>query len=260
MALMSVNTTEKITDNYPQMVFYYLTIAIQIYCIYHLFKNGKTIYWIFVILFLPLLGSVVYLVTQVYSRKNAETIQSNVSQIINPTKKIKDLEKQLEFSDSYRNRMNLADAYFETGDYQNAIIHYKVMLENKVQNEFYPRKQLVICFSKLEDYDAVIKHAERIKNNQEFKNSTSEFYYGFALFKTGFENEAEMHLKSIDRPYSNYEERLELAKFYLETNQNEKAKTLLEEMASEANYMTKPNRKLFRSVINEVHNLLKNNF
>jgi FimV-like protein len=242
------------------MIFYYLTIAIQVYCIYHLFKNGKPIYWIFVILFLPLLGSVVYLITQVYNRKDAEMIQSNVTQFINPTKKIKDLEKQLEFSDSYGNRMNLADAYFEIGDYQQAIPHYEEMLKNKLQNEFFPRRQLVICFSKLEEYDAVIANAERIKNNQEFRRSTSEFYYGHALYKSGKTKEAEAHLQSIDRPFSNYEERLELAKFYLDSNQNEKAKALLEEMASEADYMTKPNKKLFRSVINEVYKLLKNNF
>jgi hypothetical protein len=196
----------------------------------------------------------------VYNKQDAESLQTNVTKIINPGKKIKDLEKQLEFSDSYGNRMNLADAYFEIGDYQQAIPHYEEMLENKLQNEFYARRQLVICFSKLEDYDVVIKHAERIKQNPEFNKSKSEFYYGFALYKSGKADEAEAHLQSIDRPYSNYEQRLELAKFYLKTNQKDKAKGLLEEIASEADYMTKPNKKLYRSTINDVQRLLEDNF
>lgn len=238
-------------------MFFYIIIALQVYCLYHLYSNARPYYWIFIILFLPALGSIVYIITQVINKQGAEKIQSNVTSIINPTRKIKDLEKNLEFSDSYGNRMDLADAYFEIEDYQNAIAQYKIMLENKVQNDWYARQQLVECFFKLNDFESVIEQGINIKDKTEFKTSKSQFYYGIALYKTGDITAAEEHLKTIDKPYSNYEERLGLAKFYLDTNKEAKAKILLQEIAIEGNYMTKPNQRLFGSTISEVDRLLK---
>src|SRR5690606_36057552 len=102
-------------------MYYYFIIALQTYCIYHLFKNKRSYYWLFVILFLPLIGSVIYLVTQVYNKRDTAKIQDNLVSIINPAKKIKALEKKLEFSETYQNRVNLADAYLENKDYHKAI-------------------------------------------------------------------------------------------------------------------------------------------
>jgi FimV-like protein len=236
---------------------YFLIIALQVYCFYHIYKTGRPFYWYFIVLLLPLIGSIVFIITQVFSKKDAEKIQSNVSSIINPTKRIKNLEKRLEFSESYQNRMDLADACFEIEDYENAILHYNIMLENKVQDDYYARQQLIISCSKIKDHTSVINHGNKIKHKPDFKASRTEFYYGFALYQLGEKEDAGNHLKTIDRPYSNYEERLELAKFYLDNNNEDKAKALLEDIVSEADYMTKPNRKLFKSTIAEVNRLLE---
>ena len=94
------------------MVFY-LVIALQVFCLYHYYKNRGPYYWVFVILFLSALGCIIYLILEVYNKRDAEKITNEITHIINPTKKIKDLEKQLQFSESYQNRVNLADAYLE---------------------------------------------------------------------------------------------------------------------------------------------------
>lgn len=239
------------------MFYYYLVIALQLYCFYHVYKTGRPFYWYLLIFFLPLIGCVIYLITQVLNKRDAQSIQSNVTDIINPTRKIKGLQNRLEFSDSFENRINLADAYFESGDFQNAISQYEITLQDKVQNDLYARQQLIACFIQVQDYDAVIKHSEYLLDNPEFYGTLSEFYYGFALYKEGRIDEAEEYLASIDKPYSNYEARLELAKFYLETDQESKGKELLLEISAEADYMTKPNRKLYRATIQEVERLVK---
>jgi len=239
------------------MIYYYLIIALQLYCFYHVYKTGRPFYWYLLILFLPLVGCLVYLITQVLTKKDAQTIQSNVTNIINPTRRIKDLNKRLEFSDTYENRINLADAYFEAGDYQNAITHYEISLQDKIQNDMHARKQLIACFTQLKAYESVIQQAEQLLEKSEFYGTLTQFYYGFALYKEGHPDQAEEHLKSIDKPYSYYEARLELAKYYLDTEQQSKGKELLLEVSAEADYMTKPNRKLYRKTILEVEQLLK---
>ena len=238
-------------------MYYYLLIAVKLYCLYHIYTTKRPYYWYFVIIFLPLLGCIVYFITQVYNKQDAEKIQNEVAHIINPTKKIKDLEKRLEFSDSYSNRMDLADAYFEIGAYEAAINHYQETLSDTVQDDTYARQQLITAYFQLEDYYAIIDQGEYLIDKEEFQQSKSHFYYGYALYQLGKNELAERHLKAIDRPYSNYQERVELAKFYLNTHQENEGKILLQEIATEADYMTKPNRRLYSKTIQEVQSLLK---
>jgi len=236
-------------------MYYYFIIILQGYCIYHLFKNRNPYYWIFAILFLPLIGSIIYLITQVYNKRDADKIQDNLVSIINPTKKIKDLEKKLQFSETYQNRINLADAYLAIKDYKSAIPHYLEALHDNLQNDLYATKQLIECYYNIADYDNVILYAEKIKDHSEFVKSKSQFFYGLALDKMGQTDEAEMNLRQIDIRYSFYEERLILAKFLIHRNKVEEAKAILEEIYTESQNMTKQNQHIYRATIVEAEKL-----
>ncbi|WP_203257844.1 hypothetical protein [Hyunsoonleella ulvae] len=238
------------------MIWYYLVIALQAFCIYHAIKNRAPYYWIFVIFFLSGIGCAIYLITQVYNKRDAEKITSEITNIINPTKKIKDLEKRLEFSDTYQNRVNLADAHLENKDYQNAIQHYKDALDGNFQNDFYVIKNIIEAYDKLEDYKSVVLYGEQIKTHSEFKKSRTQFLYGLALEKEGDLVEAEANLKAIDIRFSFYEERLIYANFLRDIGKIEEAKEILEALISEGRHMTTPNRKRYRSTIMGAENLL----
>ena len=222
-----------------------------------MYKNGNSFYWAILIFFLPLIGCIIYLVTQVYNKQDAEKITNDIAHVINPTKKVKDLKARLEFSESYQNRVNLADAYLEIKDYNNAITHYLEALEDTSQNNFYATKQLIEAYFNTEDFEKVIEYVETIKDNPEFKKSRTQFLYGLALERIGEIEEAEANLRQIDIRYSFYEERLLLAKFLLSINKNNDAKDILNEVQTESNHMTKPNKRLYRATILEVDNLLK---
>lgn len=236
---------------------YYLIVALQAFCIYHAYKTNRPYYWYFLIFFIPVLGSIIYIITQVYNKRDADKIQNEITSIINPTKKIRDLEKRLKFSDTYTNRIELADAHVSNGDMPNAITNYTHTLNDTDQNDLYARQQLILCYFQLKDYVGVVEHAEKIMNKPEFVGSKQQFCYGLALKELGKPDKAEAQLKQIDRPYSNYNERLELAKFYLENNRTSEGVELLEEISSESQHMTKTNRRIYRSTIAEVERLLK---
>ena len=238
-------------------MYFYLIVALQSYCIYHAYKNSKPYYWYFLVFFIPVLGSLIYIITQVYNKNDTEKIQSEITSIINPTGKIKDLEKKIEFSDTYTNRIELADAYTQNNDMPNAILNYKKTLEDTVQDDLYSRQRLVLCYFQLKDYTGVLEHAEVIKNKSEFKGSKQQFCYGLALKELGRIEDAQAQLEQIDRPYSNYDERLELAKIYLENDRAAEGSELLNEIYSESQNMTKPNRQIYKATIAEVERLLK---
>jgi len=207
-------------------------------------------------MFLPLVGGIIYLITLVFNKQDAQKIQSEVTHIINPTKKIKDLEKQLKFSDTYSNRMALADAYFEIEAYKDAIEQYQYTLKDLVQDDAYARQKVVEAHYKLGEYLKVINEADPITERDFFKGSGAEFYFGLALYHLGQIESGIFHLKNIDRPYSNHNERLELAKIYLEIGDDDEAKTILIDITNEAENMTKTNRHLFAKTIRASHQLL----
>lgn len=235
---------------------YYLVLAFQAYCIYHLFKNGNDYYWVFVILFLPGLGCIIYLITQVYNKRDAEKIQNGIVSIVNPTKKIKDLEKRLRFSETYQNRVNLADAYLVNRDLFSAIKQYEEALKDQSQNHFYIITKLIEAYFKVEDYNKVIAYAEMIKDKHEFSKSKAQFVYGLAQDKLGDFEAAETNLKQIDVRYSFYEERLQLAKLLIERKKAHEAKEILEDIVNESQNMTAPNRRMYRNTVNEASKIL----
>lgn len=238
------------------MFYYYFVIALQVFCFYHIFKNRSPYYWILIILFVPLIGFIIYLFRYLYNSRDAEKVQEDVINAINPTKKTRELERKLEFSDTYANRIALADAYFDNQNFVSAISNYEKSLEDTVQDNLYAQQQLVLSYFKLHNFEKTIKHAEEIADKPAFKGSKQQFCYGMALKEMGKIEEAETQLKQIDRPYSNYTERLELAKLYLETGRLNEGKSLLEEISAESKNMTKPNRRIYKNTIDEVERLL----
>jgi len=235
------------------MIKYYLVIGLQIYCIYHLYKNKNQFYWFFIILLIPVLGSIIYILTQVINTKDVAIIKDEVVNLINPTKKIIDLEKKLEFSDTFQNRIDLADAYLENKDYSNAIKNYEIALTSNFQNDVYSINQLIKAYYNLDDFDKVIDYSEKIKSKTEFKKS--QFFYGVALENKEQFDAAEIVFQKLNSNYSNYEERLFLAEFLIRRNKNTAAKEVLDQMISESKNMTSPNKRLHRNTFEKAASL-----
>lgn len=237
-------------------MYYYLIVAFQVYCIYHMYKNGNSFYWAFLIFFVPVVGCIIYLLTQVYNKRDAEKLTSEITHIINPTKKIKDLEKKLEFSESYQNRVNLAGAYLANKDFNNALPHYLKTFADGYENDFYVNSKLVETYYLAEDYNNVVACANKIKDKLEYKQSKTQFICGLAYEKLGDFEAAEHNLREIDIRYSFYDERVVLAEFLISRNKNEEAKTILEEIVNESKHMTRVNQKLYRTAVNQAKKIL----
>lgn len=228
-------------------------LILQLCCLYHAYKNGKDYFWYAIIFLLPLLGAIMYLVTQVFNTNDFEKVADEIATIIVPSRKVKEAQKQLAFSDTFQNRVALADAYFENNDYENASLQYEAALKGNYQKDFYVMTQMIGAMSQSKNYEEVIRLADEIKDKHEFQNSKSQYIYGLALDKLGRIEEAEQNLKTVDQRYSNYAERLVLAEFYQRNGKREKAIEILDEIISESQHMTPKNKKLYRQVVTDVH-------
>ena len=63
-------------------MFTYLIVALQAFCINHDNKNRNQYFWIFIIIFIPAIGSIIYLITQVYNKRDASIIKENLTSVL----------------------------------------------------------------------------------------------------------------------------------------------------------------------------------
>jgi hypothetical protein len=239
------------------MLYFYFIIALQVFCVYHAYKNKNDYYWYFIIFFIPLIGCIIYILTQVINKRDVANITEEITTIINPTKKVKDLETTLKFSNTFQNKINLADAYSEIKDYKNAISNYENALESNFKEDPFTLNKLIVCYYKTANFDKVIAYSKKIDLEKDFKGTA--FFYGLALENKGELDKAETELRKIDKRYSNYNERLELSKFLIRRNKIAAAKEILEDIISEIKSITKVNARKHRNVLLEAEKLINDN-
>ena len=232
-------------------MYYYLILILQGFCIYHAYTNRKAYYWYFLIIFLPFIGCLIYLITQVFSKRDVTKAQDEITQIINPGKKIKDLEKRLSFSDTFENRTALADAYFQSGNIEMAIKYYEKSLDGMFKNDFYTISKLIDAYFQSDNLEKADFYAQKILSHKEFNKSKTQFIYGLVLVQLNRFDDAEIHLKHINAPYSNYKERIVLADFYLKYNKKEEAKEIYQDILDEGSYMRKESKRKYAASITE---------
>ena len=237
-------------------MYYYLIIALQFYCVYHCYTNKNEYYWIFIIFFIPVLGSLAYWFVNVLQKRDIDKVQSSITSVINPTKKITDLEKKFKFAATFENQYSLADAYLEAGMYDKAIENYELCLKGTFQNDFYVLSQLQEAYYFSSQFEKSVSIANKIKDHVKFEKSKASFLYALALEKEGEVATAEEYLMKFDSPYNRYQERLELAKFYIRNAKTGKAKEVLEEIAKESEGMSKVSYRQNRLLIKKAKELL----
>ena len=231
------------------MLYYYFILAFQGYCLYHAYKNKSNYYWFFILFFIPLVGCLVYVFTQVIHKRDIDSISKELTSIIHPTKKVKALEQTLAFSNTFQNRIDLADAYLENKDIENAILQYEKSLESNFKNEPHTLSKLVKCYFEVDNFDKVIEYATKLDLDKNFQEIA--FFFGIALEKKGNIEKAEIQLRKMDKRFSNYKERIGLSNFLIRNNKKEAAKETLNEIISEISSMSRQNLKKHSSLFLE---------
>ncbi|WP_026775313.1 hypothetical protein [Polaribacter sp. Hel_I_88] len=236
-------------------MFYYILIAFQAFCIFHVYKSRNENYWYFVIFLVPLIGSLIYLFSQIINKNNIKKTKNKLTEVVNPTKKIKDLEQKLAISDTFQNKIYLADEYKNQKDYNNAILYYEKALEGKFKNNSHTINKVLKCYFEIKNYSKVVEYAKKIPLDTSFKGSIC--IHALALEKCNFFEEAELQFRKTNIRYSNYGERLQLSEFLVRIGKQQEAKVVLEEIIGEIDNMTEINQKKYRVIYLESRKLLK---
>jgi hypothetical protein len=218
--------------------YYYIIIGLQAICVIHCIRKGRQNNWIWLLVFLPLIGCLIYIFSEIFTGRDIQTLQSGVSSVLNPGSSVRRLENNLRFSDTFANRVALADAYLATGNTDRAIELYESSLEGNFTENEHVLSQLIIAYYQKKRYDDIIPMAKKIHNLPQFARSRSHILYAAALGYTGNYELAEKEFKSMKARFANYEARYYYALFLAGTERVTEARQLFQEMLNEVSHLS----------------------
>jgi len=217
--------------------YYYIIIGLQIICVVHCLRKGTQTMWIWLIIFLPLIGCIAYIIMEMVNRNSMQSMQSGMGNIIYPAAKIKKLEKQLEFSDTFNNRIMLADAYLSAGNTDKAIQIYETSLTGAFKENEHVLIQLVTAYYETQRYNDAIKVARKVYNNPAF-HTHGHVLYAMALDKIGEADLAEQEFNTMKGKYSYFEARYQYGLFLVNKSRISEAQKIFADIVNEFSYLS----------------------
>ncbi len=212
--------------------------------------------WIWLIIFLPLIGCIAYIIMEMFNTSSVQQMQSGMGNIIYPSGKIKKLEKQLQFSDTFNNRVMLADAYLSAGDTDKAIQLYETSLTGAFKENEHVFIQLVAAYYEVQRYNDAIKVARKVYNNPAF-HTHGHVLYAMALDKIGEAELAEEEFNKMKGKYSYFEARYQYGLFLINKNRAGEAQKIFTDVVNEFSYLSSFEKRNNRIWVNNAKQELK---
>ena len=230
--------------------YYYIIIGLQIYCAVHSYRRGTLNRWIFLIIFLPVIGSIIYIYSEVLSKRNSfRTIGKptlDVGAVLNPGGKIKKLEEELRFTDTFANKVKLADAYLAAGFTDKAIDLYKASLTGAFAENEHVLAQLIVAYFEQQRYEEVIPIAKKLYKLPQFARSKAHMLYAMSLENTGNTEQAENEFKVMKGRYSYFEQRYQYGLFLMRQERYDDASQIFSDMLDEEQHLGSMEKKINR--------------
>jgi hypothetical protein len=223
--------------------YYYITIALQAICVIHCMRKGNQVRWIWVIVFLPVVGALAYIFTEMTPGRGIQQVQSGIGMVFNPGGRIRRLEENLRFTDTFSNRVELADAYLAAGQTDKAVELYESSLTGTFIENEHVLIRLTTAYFEKKRYKDVIAVVRKIYKLPQFARSRSHLLYALALEHTGQFEMAEKEFRMMKARFSHFESRYHYAKFLQRAGRLEEAGILLNELVDESRHLSPQERR-----------------
>lgn len=170
-----------------------LPVVIQIILAVHAVRNGRPL-WVFVILFFPLVGSAIYFFVEFLP-----TLQGNpairragasVAQRMDGGQVMRRLEEKLQITDTFANRLELANAYLEAKRPDDAIPLYERCLQGEYSTDPVALGNLAKAYFAKGDYENTLQTLNRLASVK-YDRPTHEFAVLYARTLEALGREAE---------------------------------------------------------------------
>jgi len=163
-----------------------LSVIIQLSLVIHIFKTGRNTTWIWVVIALPLVGSLAYIAVEIIppfmnSYKGKEA-QKSIVKILNPEKEFKDAMQNYEITDTVKNTTDLADACMNKNMFEEAQKLYIKALQGMYKHDVHLLLGLAQAEFELGNYAEVKSTLNLLmEKNPDYENIDTHLLYARAL-------------------------------------------------------------------------------
>jgi len=234
------------------MLYWLLPILLQVALVVHVIRTGRNTLWIWLIVFVPLVGALAYFAVEIlpgiFGSRAARQAASNFKKTVDPKRDLRQAQRRLEATDSIESRRRLADELVAHGQYDEAIQHYRSGLTGIYTHEPVLLLGLATAlFNKGEAAEARRTLDDLIEHNPEFKSPDGHLLYARALEGEGNAEKAADEYETVVKYFSGAEARYWYGLFLKRTGQAPRARELFEQLLKDAQLATPHYRKTQKS-------------
>ena len=107
------------------MIYWLLPILFQVALVIHIVKTGRNTLWIWLVIFVPLVGGLAYFAVEILPElmgsRSAKRAASGLRKTVDPHRDLRQASQQLAVNDSVDSRRRVADQLLERGRFQEAM-------------------------------------------------------------------------------------------------------------------------------------------
>lgn len=210
-----------------------LILALQVACAVHAIKTGRTYGWVFVILFFPGVGCLVYVIVEVIPdlRHGGRRAALTLAKAIDPEIDLKRRATDLAISGSVENKARLAEECIAHGRYHEAGELYRSCLSGVHKDD--PHIQLGLAraqFLKQSYVEAKDTLDRLIEANPDFKSPAGHLIYARSLEQLNQTEAALDEYQVLAGYYPGLEAKCRYAMLLQQVGRGEEADTLFNEI------------------------------
>jgi hypothetical protein len=121
------------------LLYSFLPLGLMILCVVHAIRNGNVWPWIYVIVLLPGIGSLIYLFMEILPEmarsRHASKLQSNIRQMADPHRSLREAHRAAEMVGSVDAKRALAEQYVARGNFAGAVEIYRDAAQGQFKDD-----------------------------------------------------------------------------------------------------------------------------
>lgn len=209
------------------------SIAIQVLCLIHAVRTGRTQPWLYIIVFLPLVGSIAYFVVEVLpsmaNNRRARRVFDDVQTVLDPDREFRERKAEAELTGAPGPRIALAEECSRKGMHGEAVALYRSALTGIYADEPNPLLGFARVLIEAGEYAECQRTLDHLRaKNPTFESSEGHLLYARALEGQGKTDEAIKDYEALIGYFAGYEARVRYALFHQKLGNVAKARDLLE--------------------------------
>jgi hypothetical protein len=239
-----------------------ISVMVQIALVVHVMRSGRPTYWIYLIVFMPVVGSIAYFIAEILpelfgSRRTRGAIRS-IRKTLDPDADIRQRERLHKLSGSVDAARHLAEELVAAGRYVEAIRHFQEARTGLYEHD--PDLMLGLAraqFSNGEFAKARDTLDTLTDKNPGFRSSEGHLLYARSNEECGDLQKAEEEYRLVATYYSGSEARLRYARLLERLNKSQQSLTVYEDLVTSADLAPRHYRRAQKAWIDEARTSIK---